>query len=156
MDSIVIGNFLAELRKANNMTQEQLGDKLGVTNKTISRWETGKYMPPVDILKDLSELYGISINEILCGRRLEEAEYKTSAEGNISTVLLKKDEQIKRQEKIFYIFLALSSIIAMAVMELVFRIEGYWVVKFVVIILTLILAFIANTLNICLLIAQKQ
>ncbi len=65
MDGQKIGGFLKELRKQNNMTQEQLGERIGVTNKTVSRWETGKYMPPIEHLKLLSDLYQISINEIL-------------------------------------------------------------------------------------------
>ena len=89
MDIKVVGNYLAELRKENNMTQEQLGDKLGVTNKTISRWETGTYLPPVDILEQLSKMYGITINEIISGRTLTDMEYKEAAEQNIKSVLNK-------------------------------------------------------------------
>lgn len=46
MDMQKIGGFLAELRKSKNLTQEELGDKIGVTNKTVSRWENGNYLPP--------------------------------------------------------------------------------------------------------------
>ena len=70
MDVQKIGGFLKELRKQNNMTQEQLGERIGVTNKTVSRWETGKYMPPIGHLKLLSDLYQISINEILTGKEI--------------------------------------------------------------------------------------
>lgn len=87
MDMIKIGRFLATLRNEKSMTQEQLGERLGVTNKTVSRWETGVYLPPVEILQMLSGLYGITINEILCGERLEEAQYKESAEKNLAQTL---------------------------------------------------------------------
>ena len=50
MDQIKIGRFIAALRKESGLTQEQLGEKLGVTNKTISRWENGNYMPDVEML----------------------------------------------------------------------------------------------------------
>ena len=73
MNTKVIGKFLKELRKEKDMTQEELGDKIGVTNKTISKWENGNYMPPIDVLMLLSEMYGVSINEILNGRKLEDA-----------------------------------------------------------------------------------
>ena len=53
MDMVKMGSFLAELRKEHSLTQAELGDKLGVTNKTISRWETGNYMPPVEMLEEL-------------------------------------------------------------------------------------------------------
>lgn len=52
-----VGRFLKEIRKQNNMTQEQLGERIGVTNKTVSRWETGNYMPPIESLKLLSDIY---------------------------------------------------------------------------------------------------
>ncbi len=87
MDIEQIGEFLAQLRHANNLTQEQLGEKIGVTNKTISRWENGNYLPPVEALQQLSQLFGISINEILSGKKLNEAEYKTNAEENIIVAL---------------------------------------------------------------------
>lgn len=87
MDTQKVGKFLKELRMQNHMTQEQLGAKINVTNKTISRWETGTYMPPVEMLQELSELYNISINEILSGARLSEVEYKEKAEENIKSAL---------------------------------------------------------------------
>ena len=87
MDMIKMGRFLSELRKENNYTQAQLVEKLGVTNKTISRWETGTYMPPVEMLQILSDMYNISINEIISGERLSIEEYKTKAEENIKSVL---------------------------------------------------------------------
>ncbi|MBD5116389.1 MAG: helix-turn-helix domain-containing protein [Ruminococcaceae bacterium] len=87
MDLIKIGKFLAELRHEKNLTQEQLGEKLGVTNKTVSRWENGNYMPPVEMLRLLSELYSVSINEILSGEKLSDTEYKEKAEENIKAVL---------------------------------------------------------------------
>lgn len=50
MDTKVIGKFLKELRRERKMTQEELGEMVGVTNKTISKWENGNYMPPIDVL----------------------------------------------------------------------------------------------------------
>ena len=100
MDMQKIGGFLGQLRKEQGMTQEQLGEKLGVTNKTISRWETGTYLPPVEMLQGLSEMYGITINEILSGDRLEEKEYREKAEENIKMALSKSAFTLK--EKIDY------------------------------------------------------
>lgn len=87
MDMQKIGSFLAELRKDKALTQEELGEKIGVTNKTVSRWENGNYLPPVEILQILSKLYGVSINEILSGERLDTDTYKEKAEENIVTAL---------------------------------------------------------------------
>ena len=98
MDVQKIGAFLKELRKQNNMTQEQLGEKVGVTNKTVSRWETGKYMPPIECLKLLSDIYQISINEILTGKKLNEEDYKGAAENNIVNTLEEIEAKGKRYE----------------------------------------------------------
>ncbi|MDE7192434.1 MAG: helix-turn-helix domain-containing protein [Oscillospiraceae bacterium] len=87
MDTVKIGKFLAELRREGHMTQEELGEKLGVTNKTVSRWENGNYMPPVEMLAELSGLYGVSINEIISGKRLDKAEVESAAEENLTAVL---------------------------------------------------------------------
>lgn len=87
MDIEKIGCFIAKLRKEKGLTQSQLGERLGVTNKTISRWETGSYMPSVDMLLQMSEEFGVSINEILNGERLSEESYKPTAEKTIAEVL---------------------------------------------------------------------
>ena len=87
MDIIKTGKFIAKLRKDKGLTQEQFGDKMGVTNKTVSRWETGKYLPPADILILMSELFDVSINELLAGQRLSDDEYKQTAEKNLTEVI---------------------------------------------------------------------
>lgn len=87
MDTIKIGKFLASLRKEKNYTQTQLGEKIGVTNKTISRWENGNYLPSVDMLRILSEEFSVSINEILNGERVKSENCKAVAEKNSVDVL---------------------------------------------------------------------
>lgn len=72
MDQVKTGKFLAELRKENEMTQEQLAEKLNVARRTISRWETGNNMPDIDILIELSDLYAVDLREILNGERKSE------------------------------------------------------------------------------------
>ncbi len=100
MDLIRIGGFLAQLRKEQGLTQEQLGEKLGVTNKTVSRWEKGNYLPPVEMLQELSSIYGVSINELLSGQRLTETEYRAHAEENMKSALAESSFSLK--EKIDY------------------------------------------------------
>lgn len=80
MDLIQTGKFIAALRKEQGLTQEQLGEKIAVSNKTVSRWETGTYLPPVEALLAMSEVFDVSINEILSGKRLSAEEYKLAAE----------------------------------------------------------------------------
>ena len=101
MDVKMIGIFLGQLRKEKGFTQEQLGEKLGVTNKTVSRWENGNYLPPVEILQCLSEMYGISINEILSGERLEAKKYKEKAEENIKSVLSESTFTLKERVEFY-------------------------------------------------------
>lgn len=87
MDLTKIGKFIAELRKEKGLTQEQFGEKVGVTNKTVSRWETGTYLPPADVLLIMSELFGVSINELLSGKRLSDDEYRQAAEENLKQTI---------------------------------------------------------------------
>ena len=100
MDMQKIGSFLSQLRKEQGLTQEQLGERLGVTNKTVSRWETGTYLPPVEMLQMLSEMYDITINEILSGEHLGEKEYRQKAEENIKSAL--RESAFSMREKIEY------------------------------------------------------
>lgn len=102
MDQVKIGKFIAHLRRQNGWTQEQLGEKLGVTNKTISRWETGKYMPDIDKLPELSALFGISINELLAGKPLADpAGFRKKADENLISILT-EESAFGLQERITY------------------------------------------------------
>ena len=65
-----IGKLIAACRKEKGMTQAQLAEKLGVTNKTVSQWENGNYMPDLTILEPLSHELGISLEELLSGERI--------------------------------------------------------------------------------------
>ncbi len=100
MDMQKIGSFLAELRKEKNLTQDELGAQIGVTNKTISRWETGNYLPPVEMLQTLGDNFGVSINEILNGERISDGNYKDISEQNIKSALTKSDSVIAKHRKI--------------------------------------------------------
>lgn len=87
MDQIKTGKFIAALRREKGLTQEQLGEKLCVTNKTISRWENGNYMPNVEMLSLLSTEFGVSINELISGDRLLAEDFKKAADSNLVTAL---------------------------------------------------------------------
>lgn len=87
MDQKKIGKFIAELRKENGMTQTELGDKIGVTNKTISRWENGNYMPDISVIPKLCVELGISANELLYAERLKDSEFKGKADDHLIETL---------------------------------------------------------------------
>ena len=69
MNSDKIGKFISKLRKEKNMTQQELGDLLGINGKSISKWERGINLPDISILKDLTNIFNISIEELLNGER---------------------------------------------------------------------------------------
>ena len=71
MDQIKIGKFIAECRKNANLTQLQLSEKLGITDKAISKWERGISMPDTSIMLELCDILGISVNELLSGEKIQ-------------------------------------------------------------------------------------
>ena len=76
MDTNATGRLIAELRKQKGFTQKELAEKLMVTDKAISRWETGKGLPDTSLLKPLGDILGVSVSELLSGKMMEEAEMK--------------------------------------------------------------------------------
>ena len=153
MDTKKIGIFLKELRNENGMTQEQLGEKIGVSNKTISRWETGSYMPPVDCLNMLSNIYHISINEILGGERASEDEFTKIAEQNITATLKELEKYCQIFEKKMMCILAVTTLLTIIILILLPLKTAKDVI---VMVLVIAVAFIANTLNIIALATKKE
>ena len=116
MDTKKIGIFLKELRNKKGMTQEQLGEMVGVSNKTISRWETGNYMPPVDCLNMLSDIYNISINEILAGERASGDAFTKIAEQNITVSLKELEKDCRTFEKKMMCILAVTTLLTIIIL----------------------------------------
>ena len=85
------------------MTQEKLGEKLGVTNKTISRWESGNYITDVEMLSLLSIEFGVSINELISNERLLAGDFKKAADNNLVKAL--NNSTFTLREKIAFFFL---------------------------------------------------
>ena len=98
MDQKRIGDFIATLRKEKGITQQELGDHLGVTNKTNSRWETGKYMPDIAVIPELCKFFDISINEFIYGQRIAEDTFRNQADINILDILT-RDKKLRRQKQ---------------------------------------------------------
>lgn len=152
MDTKKIGIFLKELRNEKGMTQEQLGEKIGVSNKTISRWETGKYMPPVEYLNMLSDIYNISINEILGGERASGDEFTKIAEENITVTFKGLEKNYQTFKKKMMCILAVTTVLTIIILILL---PMNTVKDVIVMVLVIAVAFIANTLNLIAL-ATKQ
>ena len=98
MDQIKVGAFLKDLRKEKEITQEQLAEELGVSGRTISRWETGKNMPDISLLVEIAEFFDVSIPEIIKGERKSESmeeEVKEVAETMSDYAKAEKEELVK-------------------------------------------------------------
>lgn len=72
MNQVKVGTFLKQLRKENNLTQEQIADKFGVSQRSVSRWENGNTLPDISLLVELAELFKVSIPELINGERKDE------------------------------------------------------------------------------------
>ena len=113
MDAKKIGNFIAEKRKAKKMTQMQLGEKLGVTAKTVSRWENGNYMPDISLLIPISDLLGVSVNELLNGEcSAEEIKSETPL---VSAIEYTKKRQSLLAKRYIFWFLAIAVCTTLAI-----------------------------------------
>ena len=87
MDQEKIGKFIAENRKLKKITQSELAEKLGVTDRTISNWENGKNMPDLSLFKPLCDILEITINELISGEKINNKEYNEKLEENfINTI----------------------------------------------------------------------
>lgn len=96
MDQSKTGKFIAAMRREKSMTQRQLADLIGISDKTVSKWETGKGMPEVSLMLPLCELLEISVNELLSGERLTSDDYQKKAEENIMNLVKEKEESRKK------------------------------------------------------------
>ena len=96
MDQIKIGRFIAEMRKEKNMTQRQLADALSISDKTVSKWECGKGLPEVSLMLPLCEEFHITVNDLLTGSRVSEADYQKNAEENMMDLMKENEENKKR------------------------------------------------------------
>ena len=92
MDQIKIGEFIAQKRKEQGLTQMQFAELVGVSNKTVSKWETGSRMPDVAIIQEVCDVLKISVNELLAGEEFAEKEFIQKTEDNIIGLVQELDE----------------------------------------------------------------
>ena len=110
MDQIKIGGFIAEERKRKGYTQKILSEKLGISDKTISKWERGNGFPEVSLLIPLCSELDITVNELLSGERVSEEQYRKKAEGNM--VNLVKEAQENKKKIILSVMVGILTILA--------------------------------------------
>ena len=92
MDQLKTGKFIAQMRKEKGITQRELAEKLLISDKTVSKWECGNGLPEVSLMLPLCELLGITVNELLSGKRLTSSEYQKNAEENIMSLIKERSE----------------------------------------------------------------
>ena len=101
MDQNKIGNLIKKIRKNKNMTQEELANKLGCNCKTISRWETGNYMPDISMLKPLSEELDLTLNELLSGDIINDEINEKIIEEKIKKTIEYSQNEINKNKRAY-------------------------------------------------------
>ena len=124
MDQIAIGKFIAQCRKEQGLTQEQLSEKLGVSSKSVSRWENGNTMPDLSMFQTLCSIFNVELAELLSGKRLTAEERLKKSEENVLLLVATKSKlqslQILTEILIFagiIVAITLTSILAVTTVE---------------------------------------
>ncbi|MCM1049864.1 MAG: helix-turn-helix domain-containing protein [Clostridiales bacterium] len=106
MNQTEIGKFIAKCRKEKNLTQAQLAEKLNITDRAVSKWETGKSMPDSSIMLELCEILGITVNELLSGEEIDMDSYEKRADENLLALKIKYENNLTRNGIISILFSA--------------------------------------------------
>ena len=96
MDQSKTGKFIAESRRAQNLTQRQLADQLAISDKTVSKWECGKGMPEISLMLPLCQILQITVNDLLSGEKVAEGDYQKKAEENLMDLMKENAENKER------------------------------------------------------------
>ena len=118
MDQIKIGKFIASCRKEQGMTQAVLAEKLGISDRAISKWETGKSLPDSGIMLELCEFLKINVNELLSGERIMAEAYDKRAEENLLAMRREVEEKNRQMLQTEY-WIAFPAVIAGLIMVFV-------------------------------------
>lgn len=106
MDQEKIGKFIAVRRKEKQLTQAQLAQKLGITDRAVSKWETGKSMPDASIMLALCDILGITVNELLSGEKIDVENYEKTADENLIALKRQDENNITQNRLLFMLFSA--------------------------------------------------
>lgn len=116
MNQVAIGKFISKKRKEKNLTQEQLAEKLGVSNKTVSKWETGKCMPDYSVVKSLCDELEITVAELMDGEDADAKSVRTYDDEQIMG-LLKRTQELEKQKNLLYGILLIVMGIALSALS---------------------------------------
>ncbi len=121
-----IGKFIAECRKRKKITQSELAEKLGVTDRSVSNWENGKNMPDLSLFKPLCNILDITINELLSGEKLSKDEYQEKFEENIVNTINYSTKKISKYNKVISLFLIIFGLFISISAIMIFPSESSW------------------------------
>jgi len=147
MDQIKIGKFIASCRKEEGMTQAELAEKLGISDRAVSKWETGKSMPDSGIMLELCGFLKINVNELLSGERIMAEFYSKQVEENLLAMRREVEERDRRALKLEY-WLGFSAVLSGSVLILLasFLVMPFWlrmVLSAFALMMILLVSFIA-------------
>lgn len=120
MNQEKIGKFIAKKRKENNITQLELSEKLGVTDRSVSNWENGKNMPDLSLFKPLCDILGITINELISGEEINNKEYNEKLEENFINTIDYIDKKNEKPNILRSIFLLIIGILGIFLSQYIF------------------------------------
>ena len=126
MNQEKIGKFIASCRKQKNITQQELAEKLGVSDRTIGNWENGRNMPDLSLFKPLCHELGISLNDFLSGEVVTEKEYQERLEENIINTIDYTSKKIKGRNYLIGLILIIFGVLISVSAVAVFPSESSW------------------------------
>ena len=116
MDLIKIGKFIANLRKERNITQEELAEKLFITDRAVSKWERGISLPDADKMLDLCNILNINVNELLNGERIDMKEYNDKTDKLLVELAKQEEDKNKKLMAAMWVILTVSSLFYVSVL----------------------------------------
>lgn len=126
MNQEKIGKFIAKCRKNKNMTQQQLSEKLGVSDRTVGNWENGRNMPDLSIFKPLCNELDISLNDLMSGEKVKEKEYQEKLEENIINTIDYTNKKIENKNIFISLILIVFGILISITAVAIFPSESSW------------------------------
>jgi len=121
-----IGKFIQENRKKNKMTQSELAEKLGVSDRTVGNWENGRNMPDLSLFKPLCDELGISINELISGEKIDKDKYQERLEENIINTIDYSTKKIRINNNVIGIILILVGLLMTFSAMTIFPSDSSW------------------------------
>ncbi len=126
MNQEKIGKFIAKCRKDKHMTQQELAEKLGVSDRTVGNWENGRNMPDLSLFKPLCKEFNISLNDLMSGEIVEEKEYQEKLEENIINTIDYTNTKIKNHNNFIGLILIIFGVLISITAVAIFPSESSW------------------------------